>query len=76
MTLSKGQKLQITDCFVRASFENATQKGVPWLKLMLQDPSNPDGDSVEAKCFEPEVISTRTSRRINLRRTQRKESFF
>ena len=58
MTLSKGQKLQITDCFVRASFENATQKGVPWLKLMLQDPSNPDGDSVEAKCFEPEVIST------------------
>ena len=58
MTLSKGQKLQITDCFVRASFENATQKGGSWLKLMLQDPSNPDGDSVEAKCFEPEVIST------------------
>ena len=53
----KGDKGEVIDVTVRASYENPTQKGGTWLKLLLQDPNNPDGDAIEAKCFESDVIS-------------------
>ena len=53
----KGDKGTVIDVTVRASFENQTNKGTSWVKLLLADPDNPEGDSLEAKCFNQEAIS-------------------
>ena len=53
----KGQRAVVKDVLVRASFENQTNKGTTWVKLLLADPDNPEGDSLEAKCFNQEAIS-------------------
>ena len=53
----KGDKGTVIDVLVRASFENQTNKGTTWVKLLLADPDNPEGDSLEAKCFNQEAIS-------------------
>ena len=53
----KGQRAIVKDVLVRASFENQTNKGTTWVKLLLADPDNPEGDSLEAKCFNQEAIS-------------------
>ena len=53
----KGQRAVVKDVLVRASFENQTNKGTSWVKLLLADPDNPEGDSLEAKCFNQEAIS-------------------
>ena len=53
----KGDKGTVIDVLVRASFENQTNKGTSWVKLLLADPENPEGDSLEAKCFNQEAIS-------------------